>query len=71
MKLRKVPLATFGYAAPAIARYEPPVWQPTHPSQLAVRPEELNFEVSPYEPRPFAQHFIIPVQGELSKQSFW
>jgi len=35
----------------------------THPAELTIRPEELDFHVAPYEPRPFAQHFIVPVQG--------
>lgn len=40
---------------------------PTHPSELVIRPEEIDFRIAPYEPRPFAQHFVIPAQGFLCK----
>jgi len=47
--------------------YQQPLPSNTHPSQLTIRPEELEFHITPYEPRPFAQHFITPVQGYLCK----
>ena len=45
--------------------YPPPPQQPrlTHPDELRIRPDELDFRLPPYEARPLAQHLVIPVTG--------
>ena len=35
----------------------------TIPTELAIKPEELDMEVNGYNPEPFAQHLVVNVQG--------
>ena len=39
----------------------------TIPSELAIKPEELDLELNEYNQEPFAQHLIVNVQGYYCK----
>ena len=43
----------------------PPMVRQTHPRELIIHPHEVDFRLPPYEPRPLAQHLIIPVSGKF------
>ena len=43
----------------------PPLIRQTHPRELIIHPHEVDFRLPPYEPRPLAQHLIIPVSGKF------